>query len=75
MYTMYTMLCIVYYDMTWEALSKQLDAWVEYGTIERDVADALKLVQQNQQEFGSQHSKLPSLNTDLRSKTVNQTYK
>lgn len=34
-----------------EALSKQLDAWVEYGTIERDVADALKLVQKNQQEW------------------------
>lgn len=32
-------------------LREQLDKWVEYGTMERDVADALKTLQGNQQEW------------------------
>jgi len=32
-------------------LREQLDAWVEYGTIEKDVADALKTVQLNQEKW------------------------
>merc|ERR1719277_973523 len=33
------------------ALRKQLDEWVEYGTLEADVADALKTLQMNQDEW------------------------
>jgi hypothetical protein len=34
-----------------EQLRAQLDAWVEYGTIEKDVADALKHLQANQDKW------------------------
>merc|ERR1719277_779155 len=33
------------------ALRKQLDEWVEYGTMEADVADALKTLQMNQDKW------------------------
>jgi len=37
--------------LTGLALREQLDAWVEHGCIEADVADAIKLVQQHQGEW------------------------
>jgi len=37
--------------ITGDALRQQLDAWVAYGSIEKDVADALKELQRNQDQW------------------------